>query len=51
MQKESINFLVTGGAGHIGSTLCKELVNISDAKVTIVDNLLTGEVSNIKEIL
>jgi len=51
MEKESINFLVTGGAGHIGSTLCRELINIPNAKVTIVDNLLTGKISNIKEIL
>ncbi|BBG65045.1 UDP-glucose 4-epimerase [Hydrogenimonas sp.] len=40
MQPESI--LVTGGAGYIGSHVAKELLERSDAKITIIDNLSTG---------
>jgi nucleoside-diphosphate-sugar epimerase len=39
-------FLVTGGAGFIGSNICKKL--ISDGHfVRVVDNLLTGKKSNL----
>lgn len=44
------NILVTGGAGFIGSHLCKELVKL-EAKVTIIDNFSTGNLSNLKNIL
>jgi UDP-glucose 4-epimerase len=43
-------FLVTGGAGFIGSNICKKLVS-QDAFVRVVDNLLTGEKSNLADIL
>ncbi len=42
--------LVLGGAGFIGSHLCRELLNIGH-HVTCVDNLHTGRVENISEIL
>lgn len=41
--------LVAGGAGFIGSNLCKELVNIS--QVYCLDNFVTGFKKNISELL
>lgn len=41
--------LVTGGAGFIGSNLAEELVR-RGAKVTIIDNFLTGFQENLDEI-
>ncbi len=38
--------LVTGGAGFIGSSLAQELLEMG-AKVTVLDNLLTGLQSNV----
>ena len=43
------HILVAGGAGFIGSNLCKVLVN-SGCKVTCIDNLSTGSLENIKEL-
>jgi UDP-glucuronate decarboxylase len=42
--------LVTGGAGFIGSHLCKKLVQ-SDNNVICLDNLYTGSIDNIKSLL
>ena len=39
-------FLVTGGAGFIGSNICKRLVS-EDCFVRVLDNLLTGKKSNL----
>ena len=39
--------IVTGGAGFIGSHIVDALVKLG-AKVTVVDNLLTGNPDNIK---
>jgi len=41
-----MNFLVTGGAGFIGSLISKKLLLLGH-KVTIIDNLSTGVKSNI----
>ena len=41
--------LVTGGAGFIGSNLAEELIR-QGAKVTILDNLITGFHQNLEEI-
>jgi UDP-glucose 4-epimerase len=43
-------FLVTGGAGFIGSNICKKLVS-QNCFVRVVDNLLTGKKSNLAEII
>ncbi|MHC4587542.1 MAG: SDR family oxidoreductase [Planctomycetota bacterium] len=43
-------FLVTGGAGFIGSNICKELIS-QGCFVRIVDNLLTGKKSNLSSII
>jgi len=45
-----MRILVTGGAGFIGSHLCKYLLNKGD-DVICVDNLFTGNKDNIKELL
>jgi len=42
--------LVTGGAGFIGSNICKRLVS-QDCFVRVVDNLLTGKRSNLNDII
>jgi nucleoside-diphosphate-sugar epimerase len=43
-------FLVTGGAGFIGSNICKKLVS-EGCFVRVVDNLLTGKKSNLADII
>jgi nucleoside-diphosphate-sugar epimerase len=43
-------FLVTGGAGFIGSNICKKLVR-QNCFVRVVDNLLTGKKDNLAPIL
>ncbi len=43
-------FLVTGGAGFIGSWICELLVDMG-AKVTCVDNLLTGSEKNLESVI
>ena len=43
-------FLVTGGAGFIGSNICRKLVS-EGRFVRVVDNLLTGKKSNLAFIL
>ena len=41
---------VTGGAGFIGSHLVERLSKLK-CKIIIIDNLSTGRIENIKEIL
>jgi nucleoside-diphosphate-sugar epimerase len=43
-------FLVTGGAGFIGSNICKKLVS-QGCFVRVVDNLLTGKKSNLADVI
>ena len=43
------NILVTGGAGFIGSHLCKYLIDLGQ-KVICLDNLFTGSLNNIQNI-
>lgn len=52
LKKEGLTFdgkevLVTGGAGFLGSWICRALVE-QEAKVTCLDNLSSGLASNIK---
>jgi nucleoside-diphosphate-sugar epimerase len=43
-------FLVTGGAGFIGSSICRKLVS-QGCFVRVVDNLLTGKKSNLTAVI
>ena len=42
--------LIAGGAGFIGSNLCKKLLSENN-KIICLDNLFTGKMDNIKELL
>ncbi len=42
--------LVVGGAGFVGSNLCKELLKLKPSKLIIVDNLLSSHIENITNI-
>ena len=46
---QRIKVLVTGGAGFIGSNLAEELAKTNE--VIIIDNLSTGKIENIKELI
>jgi UDP-glucose 4-epimerase len=48
LTKERI--LVTGGAGFIGSHLVEQLVS-NGASVTVIDNLSTGRLSNLQDVI
>ena len=49
-ENKSKNILVTGGAGFIGSHLCKALVEFGHY-VICLDNLFTGSKDNILDLL
>ena len=45
-----MNFLVTGGAGFIGSHLCEKLILLGH-HVTVIDNLSNGNIKNLNSII
>ena len=45
-----MNILITGGAGFLGSHLCRRLLK-DGHKVICVDNLITGSLFNLKDII
>jgi len=44
------HYVVTGGAGFIGSAIVRRLLAEGARKVVIIDNLLTGRESNLEEV-
>ena len=46
-----MNIVLTGGSGFIGSHLSKELLRNGENKLVVVDNLLTGNLDNIQDLL
>lgn len=52
-EKKFVNqktILITGGAGFIGSNLCKRLLNEGN-RIICIDNLFTGNLENINELM
>jgi nucleoside-diphosphate-sugar epimerase len=43
-------YVVTGGAGFIGSALVRALLTSGAERVTVIDNLCSGKVSNLAEV-
>jgi len=43
-------YIVTGGAGFIGSALVRALLALGDSSVEVIDNLSTGHLSNLSEV-
>ena len=45
-----IKYIVTGGAGFIGSHIVEHLVK-QNKKIVVLDNLSTGRIENLKEFI
>jgi len=43
-------YIVTGGAGFIGSALVRDLLRLGDGSVEVIDNLSTGHQENLNEV-
>ncbi len=46
----TMNIVITGGSGFVGSYLCEKLIN-DGHKIIVIDNLLTGSTKNINDLL
>ncbi len=46
----TMNIVITGGSGFVGSYLCEKLIN-DGHKIIVIDNLLTGSIENIKKLI
>ena len=47
--KKQYSWLISGGAGFIGSNLCKLLIS-NNQNVLCIDNLCTGKIKNISKL-
>jgi nucleoside-diphosphate-sugar epimerase len=45
-----MKYVVTGGAGFIGSSLVRSLVALDQAEVVVIDNFLSGRLDNLAEV-
>ena len=50
-QLKDARFLVTGGAGFIGSTIIDQLLEAGAAEVRVIDNFIRGSWANLKPAL
>lgn len=50
MQQRPLTYLITGGAGFIGSHLCETLL-AQGCRVSVIDDLSTGSIDNIRHLL
>ena len=46
-----IKCVVTGGAGFIGSHITETLIDNGVSQVTIIDNMTTGNIENLKDLV
>ena len=46
----TMNIVITGGSGFVGSYLCENLIN-DGHKIIVIDNLLTGSTENINNLM
>ena len=46
----TMNIVITGGSGFVGSYLCEKLINDGN-KIIVIDNLLTGSTENINSLM
>jgi len=46
----TMNIVITGGSGFVGSYLCEKLIN-DGHKIIVIDNLLTGSTENINNLM
>ena len=46
----TMNIVITGGSGFVGSYLCEKLIN-DGHKIIVIDNLLTGSTQNINNLM
>ena len=44
------HYVVTGGAGFIGSALVRRLLREGAGPIVVIDNLLTGREANLEEV-
>ena len=49
--KTNLRALVAGGAGFVGSHLCRRLLQSGYGEVICVDNLQTGRIANVADLL
>jgi UDP-glucose 4-epimerase len=47
---DAAQYVVTGGAGFIGSTLVRRLLQEGARRIVVIDNLLTGREANLEEV-